>query len=214
MPSQLAQYEPLFRSSLRDGNELHCILLSVLEKQLQLPSGTFTSMHRLNDASGDFCRVLRLPAPKSGKALAAPPNPAHRDAVSVAILFTWQGGLQITDSKAEVSDTTEEPEESWSWVPPKPGYAVVNLGDTMPIFTNDLLKSGKHRSVNPAGEQIKYDRYSVLCSARPANETLMKPFKSPIIPEQTTEQIKQETPTALQWSQAKVANVLRIMQKA
>lgn len=170
-------------------------------------------MHRLNDASGDFCRVLRLPAPKSGVPLAAPPNPAHRDAVTIAMLFTWLGGLQITDSKAEVSDTTLEPEESWYWVPPKPGYALVNLGDTMTTFTNGVLKSGKHRSVNPPGKQIKYDRYSVLCSGRPANETPMKPLPSPLIPQWGPEEEKKAVPTALQWSQAKVNNVLRIMQK-
>ena len=212
LPQQLKKWEPLFRSTLRDGNVLHNIILSVLERQLQLPTGAFTSLHRLNDASGDFCRVLRLPAPKSGKPLAAPPNPAHRDAVTVAMLFTWQGGLQITDSKAQVADTTEEPEDSWYWVPPKPGFALVNLGDTMPILSNGFLKSGKHRSVNPPGEQIKFDRYSVLCSGRPANGSILRPLESPVIPKATPEQIK-DAPTALQWSQAKVANVLSIMQR-
>ena len=60
------------------------------------------------------------------------------------------------------------------------------LGDAMPIFTNGKLKSGKHRIYTAPGEQAKVDRYSVLLGTRPAHPTPMKSFKSPMIPEGTS----------------------------
>ena len=51
------------------------MVLSILEKQLQIPPGTFTSIHKLTQTSGDFVRILNYPSPKDGKPLADPPTP-------------------------------------------------------------------------------------------------------------------------------------------
>ena len=108
----------------------------------------------------------------------------HRDIVSIAILITWLGGLQIPEEGAAIDEKTgHEVEESWRWLEPMPGYAIVNLGDAMPIFTNNKLKSGKHRIYTAPGEQARVDRYSVLLGTRPAHQTPMKAFNSPLIPE-------------------------------
>lgn len=156
-------------------------------------------------------RILHYPAPKDGKALEVPPTPAHRDAVSVALLFCWQGGLQITNSTAAVDHTVEEPEDTWFYVLPMPRHVIMNLGDAMQILTNGVLKSGKHRVVSPPGEQAKHDRYSVLISARPKEDTPMRSFQSPMIP--VGEQLEGEALTAKQWGMQQVLKTLHNMRK-
>ena len=181
LPSWLSQDEDAFKELLSCGNNIACTVLSVLEKQLQLPVGSFTKLHRLNEDSGDFVRVLRYSGAPSDHGDSQAGFPAHKDATSVAILFTWLGGLQIPDSRAEVHDLNVESED-WRWVRPEPGYAIVNLGNAMEIFTNKVLKSGIHRVIKAPGQQRSHDRLSVLVATRPENNSLMKAFESPLIP--------------------------------
>jgi isopenicillin N synthase-like dioxygenase len=158
--------------------------------------------------------MLHYPAPKDGKPLSKAPAPSHTDATSITMLFTWQGGLQITkeragdDGKVDVEDADKESEDSWYYVEPKPGHVIVNLGDAMVALTNGVLKSGKHRVVTPPGPQGKFDRYSVLTNARPKNDTLMKSLKSDMIHPESEEQLAEEPLTALEWGMRKVRAVL------
>lgn len=179
-----------------------------------MPTGTLTSIHKLSQISGDFVRILNYPAPKDGNPLPEPPTSPHRDAVSVALLFTWQGGLQITDATNEdkKSDTALESESSWYYVPPVAGHVIMNLGDALTIFTNGLLCSGKHRVVTPPGDQSKFDRISVLLVARPDWSTPMRSLKSPLIP--PGEYLEGETVRAKEWAAEKVLRVIRLMEKA
>ena len=195
----LAKDEENFKAIMREGNTISNIVFGILERQLKLASGTFTSCHRLVDPSHSFLRILRYPGLKAGQALDKPRFFSHRDIVSIAILFTWVCGLQIPKENPDMIGPDEETEESWRWVEPLPGHAIVNLGDAMSIFTNNKLKSGKHRVVTAYGEQSQIDRCSVLVSTRPGHETPMKAFKSPMIPEDTPEQAKAEVMTSEYW---------------
>ena len=96
------------------------------------------------------------------------------------------------------------PEESWRWIKPVPGTAVVNLGDAMEVFTNKVLKSGLHRVIKAPGQQRAYDKYSVLIVARPEESTPMKSFKSAVIPEDTPEQANAQVFTSMEWGHNKI----------
>lgn len=211
LPPWLAKHEIVFRTILRDANVIHNIILAILEQELALPIGSLTSLHKLTDPSGDFLRILHYPAPKDGKPLPHPPTPAHRDAVSVALLFCWQGGLQITSSTAPVDHTVEEPEDTWFYVQPRPGHAIVNLGLALQVLTNGVLNAGKHRVVTPPGEQALYDRISVLISARPHEDTPMRSFQSTRIPPGEYEE--GETLTAKQWGIKEVLKTVHNIRK-
>ena len=159
-------------------------------------------------------RILRYPPPKDGKPLSDPPTPPHRDAVSVAFLFTWQGGLQITNAPNEYKkiDTALESEDSWYYVPPVPGHVIMNLGDALHILTNGLLGSGKHRVVTPPGGQGMHERISVLLVARPEESTPMKTLKSPLITRPG--HYLDGDMTAGEWGAEKVRRVLGLMDAA
>ena len=213
LPEWLAKHEDSFKPAIKTGNIIASIVLGVLERDLQLPSGTFTSLHRLTDSSGDFLRVLRYPGSHTSEKVDPLRFPAHKDAVSVAILFTWLGGLQIVEPGAAKPNATMVPEDAWSWVKPEPGCAVVNLGDAMEVFTNGVLKSGLHRVIKAPGEQKVYDKYSVLIVARPEDQTPMKAFQSPLIPADTPEQAKAEVFTSVQWGNNKIKALQDVIDK-
>lgn len=182
LPSWLQEHEDNFKAVMKEGDVISTIIMGILERQLQLAPGALTSLHRLHDPSHSFLRILRYPGMKNGKTIEQPRFFAHRDIVSVAMLFTWVSGFQIPMENAEMLGPDEETEDSWRWVEPVPGHALVNLGDAMPIFTNRVLKSGKHRVVTAYGEQAEMDRCSVLVSSRPSHKTPMTALKSPVIP--------------------------------
>lgn len=212
LPPWLAKNEETWRAAMRDGNTVANIIMGVLERELQVPTGSLTSRHRMTDRSSDFLRVLRYPKFVPGKSLSRPGFPPHRDAVSVAILFTWLGGLQVP-ANVSTAEADGESEEDWRWVKPLPGHAIVNLGDALQILTNNVLKSRKHRVVKAPGSQAGFDRYSVLLGIRPANDTPMRALKSPRIPEYTPEQAKAERLDAQQWGANSVRKVLSVMEK-
>ena len=168
---------------MEQGHEISSIVLGMLEGPLGLTPGTLKDCHKLASPSHTFLRILRYPGAKNGKALEGTRFFAHRDIVSMAILITWLGGLQIPKENPDMVSPELETEESWRWVKPLHGDAIVNLGDAMPIFTNNVLKSGRHRIVTAPGEQVHLDRCSVLISERPALDVPMRSFKSPKIPQ-------------------------------
>lgn len=218
LPPWLAAHTELYRAFMSDGHFVSSAVLRVLEGQLQVPPGSLVDKHGFDDESGDFLRVFRYPKPHDGKPLESPPTPPHTDTVSIAMLFNWQGGLQITDAnvsagKAKIFDEETEPGSAWLHVEPIPGHAIINLGDPMVLFTNGLLKSGKHRVVTPPGEQGKFHRYSVLLTTRPASETPMRALDGPLIPVDAPESQDGEVLTAKQWAMRKVRDILDRMER-
>jgi isopenicillin N synthase-like dioxygenase len=212
LPQWLSKHEDSWKGAMRDGNVIANIIFGVLERELQLPSGTITSLHRMTDPSGDFLRVLRYPKFVPGKSLDRPGFPPHRDLVSLAILFTWLGGLQILEPSAAMLNNVTESEDSWRWVKPVPGCAIVNLGDAMQVLTNNVLKSGKHRVVKAPGPQAGFDRYSVLLGVRPAHTAIMRAFKSPMVPAYTLEQEAEAALTSREWGARGVGKLLAVME--
>ena len=220
LPPWLDAHRDLFTSLLQNGHKISEILLRVFEKQLQLTKGDLLSLHRFHDASNDFLRVLRYPGTPEGVRVSQTNFPPHRDAVSIAMLFTWVGGLQILDPVFEKKFKTQSPDnncnngqdDGWRWVKPVPGHMIVNLGDALAILTNDVLKSGYHRVITAPESQRPLDKYSVLLGYRPALTTRMTALASPMIPPLTQEQLKAAVPTCEEWGAQRVHRVYNVLE--
>ncbi|KAJ4206331.1 hypothetical protein FSOLCH5_002042 [Fusarium solani] len=212
LPPWLANHRSLLGSILEHGNEICRILLRILEEKLQVEEGGLTSLHRVQDPSNDFLRVLRYPATVPGDDPSMAKFPPHRDSVSVAILFTWVGGLQILEPGVDPKAALNGDQSGWRWVKPVAGHVIVNLGDALAILTNEVLKSGFHRVVGAPKEQGRLEKYSVLLGYRPALTTLMRPLESPMIPALTEEEAEAPVLNCEEWGAQRVAKVYQVLE--
>ena len=86
----------------------------------------------------------------------------HTDPGVITLLLQDQtGGLQ-----------TESAEHGWIDVPPRPGTIVVNLGDSLQVWSNDQYKAAVHR-VTPMRET---DRYSIPFFLNPTFDAVIEPI--------------------------------------
>lgn len=144
-PSQLPEFQLKMQAYLAELEVLAKYLMRGLALSLALDEYYFD----------DFCQdslvTLRL--------LHYPPQPAnpepnekgcgaHTDFGALTLLLQdQQGGLQVWDKNTE----------NWIDAPPIEGTYVINLGDLIARWTNNLYKSTLHRVINQSGKQ----RYSI-----------------------------------------------------
>jgi isopenicillin N synthase-like dioxygenase len=158
-PAQLPEIEPVLLGYHR----------RMLDLATRLMSGLALSLHLGPDAFADFCRspiaILRLlhypPQPPSEPGRGAG---AHTDFGALTILLQDEvGGLEVYDQGIG----------AWTPAPPVPGTFVVNLGDLVARWTNDLYRSTPHRVANRSGRR----RYSIpfFLSGAPAHEVACLP---------------------------------------
>jgi isopenicillin N synthase-like dioxygenase len=129
-------------------------LLGLLALSLQLPEKWFAPMYR--EAAGTV-RLLRYPPHPRDARFNQLGAGAHTDWGGITLLAQDDlGGLEVQNSAGE-------------WIDARPiaGTFVVNLGDLMQRWTNDVYRSTLHRVLNnaPAGR----DRYSVPFFYSPAH---------------------------------------------
>ena len=87
---------------------------------------------------------------------------AHVDYGFLTILATdMVGGLQVLNSKKNV----------WVHVPPIENSFIINFGDMLARWTNNLIKATVHRVVNVSGQE----RYSSPFFLRPSLSTVLNP---------------------------------------
>lgn len=86
----------------------------------------------------------------------------HTDLGSISMVFSEVGGLQVFHPI----------EEEWMFVPPKPGHAVCNIGDSMEFFSGNVLKSSLHRVI-PFAQDAGKIRQSVIHFLRPDGDAEM-----------------------------------------
>jgi len=110
--------------------------------------------------------TLGDPAPAAERAGLAPLGDLalgpHTDPGVITLLLQDDtGGLQ-----------TESREEGWIDVPPRPGTIVVNLGDSLQVWTNDRYKAAVHRVTPMTGS----DRYSIPFFLHPSFDAVIEPI--------------------------------------
>ena len=173
----------------------HCravidLLISHLEKHLQLEPGALANLHRITERSGDHVRFNQAAIQPFSEERAK--QGEHTDFGTLTILMNWLGGLQI-----RLPET-----EEWVYVKPVPGSAVVNLGDALVKFTAGILRSNIHRVCPPPPPQDGLTRNSLVYFSRPEDKVVLKRLRGGVIDEVPVSEVEREEPemTAQEWT--------------
>lgn len=127
-------------------------LLRVLALSLDLPADYFTP--KFSDPM-EALRLLHYSAQKSDAGAGILGCGAHSDYGMLTLLITDNvPGLEILRSGCSVQTARDE---DWLPVAPRADCFIVNLGDMLARWTNDLYSSTVHRVVNRSGRE----RYSI-----------------------------------------------------
>jgi isopenicillin N synthase-like dioxygenase len=121
-------------------------LLRALAEYFEMPRDTFSSMMQVGNS---ILRIIHYPPvqPEHAPAVRAA---AHEDINLITLL------CEATDSGLEILTRDGQ----WMPVETGPGQIVVDAGDMLSRFTNEVVPATTHRVVNPA-ENAARDRYSM-----------------------------------------------------
>ncbi len=150
--------EPLIIAFYQACTELANTVLEALALALALPIDFFTIRHNQHHHT---LRLLHYPPlqklPQPGQVRAG----EHSDYGSITLLFQDAvGGLEVQTKKGE-----------WIAAPTIPDTVIVNTGDLMQRWTNDVFCSTKHRVIVPDDHRLQQSRYSIAFFCHPNNDT-------------------------------------------
>ncbi|KAL0258261.1 hypothetical protein SLS55_007434 [Diplodia seriata] len=83
--------------------------------------------------------------------------------------------VTVGSTSSTTTTTGKQPaKETWAYVRPLPGHAIVNLGDALVKMTSGILRSNIHRVAPPPGAQADCTRYSLVYFARPEDDVVLR----------------------------------------
>ncbi|KAL2794875.1 hypothetical protein BJX66DRAFT_351026 [Aspergillus keveii] len=153
VPQAIEENMQLVKKFLSEAHAYTDCILSTLSKALGL-SHDLKDCHRKDRPSSANMAMLKYMTYGSSEEKIG--NPAHTDMGSLTIVFSQVGGLQVMLPGSE----------EWSFVEPRPGHAVVNVGDSLRFLSNCALRSSLHRVVPPPNANGQ-DKFSVIYFLRP-----------------------------------------------
>ncbi|AFY58940.1 dioxygenase, isopenicillin N synthase [Rivularia sp. PCC 7116] len=166
---------PAIPSFYKACTEIANNVLAAFSLALKLPEDFFSINHNQQNHT---LRLLHYPPlrqlPKIGQIRAG----EHSDYGSITLLFQDDvGGLEVQTATGK-----------WIAAPKIADTILVNTGDLMQRWTNDVFCSTKHRVIIPGEDKVKFSRYSMAFFCHPNKDTEIsclescKTDKSPIYP--------------------------------
>jgi len=143
----------LFETFMGEVHDYTDCILSTLSKALNLPND-LKDCHRKDKPSAANMAMLKYLAWGSSDEQIG--NMAHTDMGTLTVVFSKSDGLQAMLPG----------DDEWSFIPPRAGHAVVNVGDSLRFLSNGALASSLHRVVPPP-DSTGQDKFSVIYFLRP-----------------------------------------------
>ncbi|KAG5914174.1 hypothetical protein E4U42_000655 [Claviceps africana] len=198
-PPLVGSHQDQLRTLIRFLNRATLTIMSSLSTSLLIPKGQrFEDFQGLERPSPDLLRLLKYhPEPNP---VGVPQTP-HTDMGSLTFVFSDTPGLQVLPVNVCQRGGTYD-ESDWLYVAPKPGHAVVNVGDCLTMMSNGLLKSALHR-VGPVAGCAMPERYSMAYLARPEDHALLRGAASPLLPRNVSQGDEEAAVTSGVWIRRK-----------
>jgi isopenicillin N synthase-like dioxygenase len=121
------------------------------------PEERFETFHQMSEDSNSVLVLLRYPYVPHAEQSKIVGHNKHTDIGSITVLFTDQWGLQVMAADSQ----------RWEFVAPRPGCAIINIGDSLRFLSQKKLRSCLHRVVPVDGQTS--DRYTIAYFLRPDN---------------------------------------------
>ncbi|KND92420.1 Gibberellin 20 oxidase 4 [Tolypocladium ophioglossoides CBS 100239] len=148
----------LFEAYLAQANTIARQLLASLATAMRLPPAErFETFHQTSEDSNSVLVLLRYPYDPPAQQSKSVGHNKHTDIGSITVLFTDQWGLQVMAADSQ----------QWEFVAPRPGCAIINVGDSLRFLSQKKLRSCLHRVVPVDGQTS--DRYTIAYFLRPDN---------------------------------------------
>lgn len=169
-PAEQPSFQQVISGFYQDAMQVAFQILQAFAIALELPESFFVDRHGRNL----FLRLLHYPPlnmPIADQQIRAG---EHTDYGTITLLLQdTVGGLEICTRQ-----------EGWMPVPVIPGTVLVNIGDAMQRWTNDVFRSTPHRVVNPPGIEQQRSRYALALFCDPDPEVEISSLPSCVQPGQ------------------------------
>lgn len=149
-----AEFRMIMQDFFLQCKKLHKLVMSAIGTGMGLGEAYFNDFVGVGD---NTLRLLHYP-PVKREVFAKNKDQvragAHSDYGSITLLFQdMRGGLQVQSRDGE-----------WLDVTPIEGTVVVNAGDLLMRWSNDMIRSTKHRVVEPPLEEADVEEYTARYS--------------------------------------------------
>ncbi|OCL05437.1 Clavaminate synthase-like protein [Glonium stellatum] len=181
-PNQWPENWPEFRDDMNyffeKCHQVHLVLLRALAQQVGIDEDFFEPHVNAKD---HFFRVLYYPETTRSSFKNRLRAGAHTDYGTLTLLFNDNsGGLQVRHADGQYIDA-----------PPIPGCAIINVGDLLARWFNDILRSTEHRVIEPASKldengnipEMLPARYAIAWFGHPNRDALVEPLEQCCTPE-------------------------------
>lgn len=144
-------YADCFFAFIEQAHDITITILARLSSQLGLTGAARFESHHL-DLRPSLSTLGLLHYPKQGEAteLLNVGHNKHTDVGTLTFLLAGQWGLQYYSPETQ----------HWEFIEPRPGYAIINVGDSLRFRSGGELASVVHRVVPLKATQME-DRYSI-----------------------------------------------------
>lgn len=158
-PEPLKTEGQLLQTGVSTLNDIGIAILASLSKSLGLlGKDSFVENHRKGVASTTALGLLKYITYGTEEENVG--HIAHTDAGSLSLVFSEIPGLQVA------MPHTDE----WTFIAPRPGHAIVNVGDSLQFLSGNVLRSSLHRVV-PQPDALNLTKYTIVYLMRPETDT-------------------------------------------
>ncbi|KAK2865223.1 hypothetical protein FQN49_003786 [Arthroderma sp. PD_2] len=158
LPQAFEENLQLVKTFMGDVHTYTDKILSILSKALDLPYDLKDCHRRDKPSAANMAMLKYLPWSSNDEKIG---NMAHTDMGTLTVVFTQSEGLQALLPGSSGAD-------EWSYIPPRPGHAIVNVGDSLRFLSKGALTSSLHRVVPPPPPHSPgQDKFSCIYFLRP-----------------------------------------------